>query len=609
MKKMSEINVLDSKIFNRIAAGEVVDSPASIVKELVENSIDAKANSISIKIEQGGIKRISITDNGKGLFQSDLEKAFLPHATSKIKTLNDLNAIKTLGFRGEALASIASVAKVTMVSRREGEDMGYFVSYENGVLVEKGERASQFGTTVVVEDLFKNVPARAKFLKKPSSEASSITDLVQKLTLANVEISFKYTNEEKCVLHSQGDGLKKAIYAVYGDVLSDLNEVSSYLSDMDIKVKGFASKIGHFKHNRSYQIFVVNGRVVECSELSYYMFVLYKDFLMTRSYPMFVVHLNLPHDTIDVNVHPNKMQVKFTSLDKVKSALSKAIRPSLRNELFVNDSENEDVFESVTSNVLFSGGEHSLAFNGLIDSKSEVVFKEPKNSVGVVPEISVNYSSANAKYSSSQQASEIISHELTSFVEIKQKPKIIGKLFSTYLIIEHHNNVYFVDQHAAHERILFDEFIGAYLSNELHVQDLLAPFMFEIPNTMRDILCDFIPKLEEAGFRISEISDNIYSLSSVPQLFSLMSLKDFVDILIIALKSGEIKNEDFVRDKIAMSACKAAVKGNHELSSVEVENLLKQLEEHDGVMLCPHGRPVLVKHSKLDLEKWFKRKV
>ncbi|MCL2861310.1 MAG: DNA mismatch repair endonuclease MutL [Firmicutes bacterium] len=606
---MSEIIVLDSLIFNRIAAGEVVDSPASIVKELVENSIDAGAKNIAIKIEQGGIKRISITDNGKGLMKDDLKKAFLPHATSKIKSLNDLNAIKTLGFRGEALASIASVSKVTMISRRLDCDTGYFVVYENGILLECGEKPSPYGTTVIVEDLFKNVPARAKFLKKPSSEASAITDLVQKITLANVTVSFKYTNEEKCVLHSQGDGLNKAIYAVYGDVLNDLNEVS-FVSP-DIKISGYTSKIGYFKHNRNYQVFVVNGRVVECSDLSYYMFILYKDFLMTRSYPMFVIHIEVPFDTIDVNVHPNKMQVKFSAFDKVKYALGNAVKPTFKNELFLQDDEN--IFETVTSDVLRGeiAGNDALVVRQSLNTnqpyvRESIILREPTVGAAIC-RLSQNINQSPLRDVKDLCAME--ENQSSYFIDIKQKPKIIGKLFSTYLIIEHYNTVYFIDQHASHERILFDEFLNNYITNSIVIQDLLVPFVFEISHTMRDILYELLPKFEKSGFRISLVSDNLFSLSSVPGLFSSMPLKEFIDTLITSLKSGDIKSEDFIKEKIAMSACRAAVKGNTELTQSEIEKLLGLLEKHDGVMLCPHGRPCLIKHSKADLEKWFKRKV
>ena len=367
---MPTINILDPAIFNRIAAGEVVESPRSVVKELVENSIDAGANAITIEITGGGIESISVTDNGRGLAAEDMPRAFLPHATSKIRTLDDLNAIGTLGFRGEALPSIASVAEVVMVSRMgngewgmgNGEagklksayesrtpnpeprkpnssifpspnphppspTLGYSVTYQNGILTAQGEAGAPAGTSVTVKNLFANIPARLKFLKKPAQEKAKITELVEKLILANPNIAFGYVADGQTVYRTDGFGKESAVYAIYGEMTDSLIPILS--NAPGLKISGYVSEPAFSKHNRAYQHLVVNGRVVENEDVAYSVFLAYKDFLMTRRFPAYVIYIDIPHDLIDVNVHPNKLSVKFVDPTSIKKAVYHAVRKAI----------------------------------------------------------------------------------------------------------------------------------------------------------------------------------------------------------------------------------------------------------------------------------------
>ena len=326
-----KINKLPSEIFNRIAAGEVVESPASIVKELAENAIDAGATEISVSVRGGGIDSIRITDNGCGIYFEDMPTAFLPHATSKINKLDDLDTISTLGFRGEALPSIAAVADVTMISRTKDSEFGGSIRYENGRLVAHDEVGAAFGTIVQVENLFKNIPARKKFLNKPSREETKIFALIEHLVLANPDIVFKYDSETKR-FSSPGEGLQSAVFAVYGDSVLK-NTVKVELEEPPIKIEGFTCLPTYTKPSKNYQNVIINGRYVESEDIRYAVYSVYAPYLMKRQYPLFVLHIEMPFDMVDVNVHPNKLQVKFADTVMVKSAIARAVKNAIMPRL------------------------------------------------------------------------------------------------------------------------------------------------------------------------------------------------------------------------------------------------------------------------------------
>lgn len=638
------INILDSSIYNRIAAGEVVERPRSVVKELVENSIDAKATAVSITIKNGGIDYIRIADNGCGMSADDLNKAFLPHATSKISCVDDLDSIATLGFRGEALSSIAAVARVKMVSRRPEDEVGSYICYDNGVLVDCGECGCPVGTTVTVENLFEKIPARKKFLAKASTEEAEIMNLISRLIITNNNVSIRFTADEKQIYHSDGCGAASAIKTVYGlDFLENLYEIS--LSMSDITIKGYVSKPSFSKHNRTYQTLIINGRYVANPEISFAIFNCYKDYLMSRQYPVYIIFLTLPYDMVDVNVHPNKMEVKFADERRVVGCVASAVKRALYDitaEASVADFgskikstayERPERLTTVTENAggynvkkiysapvaatplresPFKDVVHSVVDNENTRSTEYAAKKLPDASqnrnIGLIKEASSSNDEPAGDYkikSTAPQKTNVVAVQ-QDFAE--SEAKLIGTLFGTYIVLQKDEIAYFIDQHAAHERILYDKLREELNREEQSSQPLMLPYLFNLTHAEAELFKEYLPKLSEFGFSFSDFGGNSYSLSAVPARLSGMNLALFVSDLMLSLRGGKVDSLDFIKDKIATAACKAAVKGGNELSREEINCLMKKVAETD-VMYCPHGRPIAVKVKKSEMEKWFKRLV
>ncbi len=624
---MGEINVLDSSVFNRIAAGEVVESPAAVVKELVENSIDANATSIRIEIALGGISSIKITDNGKGMSGSDLPIAFLPHATSKIKTLDDLNEISTLGFRGEALPSIASVAEVTATSRVENSETAYTIVYKNGKLESSFESGAAVGTCIEVKNIFENVPARKKFLKKTSAEGAKITSVVEKLILANSDIAITYIMDGKTVYDSKGDGVESAIYTVYGDMIENLQEVKSIMPD--VTLKGYVSKPNFSKHNRNYQTLIVNGRVVENADISYYIYVCYQDYLMKRQYPAYVLYIDLPFDMVDVNVHPNKTEIKFSNLDKIKGQVFGAIKKALTSELLAPKEIVSDIGKSESkrfdSSLLFKDTGFSNTgisvsekrFDGKVtleEARSRVLSSEFPTTVLNVNEFGDGIIDANGTDAISekpQNRSDNNNQSVQNKFDLKDSACgeiiVVGKLFNTYILVQKDDGLFMIDQHAAHERLLYDKYLECIENNTNAVQDLLLPYIFEVSHSERELIESSIDLLAQAGFIVSPFGGNRFSLSGVPSLCYDINLKEFVALLLEKIRDNKIGRTEFVKDAVAQSACKAAVKGKESLTNDEIESLIASITDSNAVLLCPHGRPTVIQIKKSEIEKWFKR--
>lgn len=641
---MSIINILDSSIFNRIAAGEVVDKPLSIVKELTENSIDAQSTSIIIDVKNGGIDFIRVTDNGKGLSKDDLFNAFLPHATSKIKNIQDLDSIATLGFRGEALPSIASVSKVTMTSRQENSDLGFFVTYENGKLIDSGEVGSPLGTSVTVEKLFENIPARQKFLKKPKLEEADISDFVSKLILANFNVSIKYTANDKKIYHSNGNGKEAAVYTVYGmDCLKNLTYIDSkYIESdntmSDIILSGYVNKPAFSKHNRTFQTLIVNGRIVTNSAISYAVFQCFSGYLMQHQFPMYILYLNIPFDMVDVNVHPNKMEVKFASPQIVNKIITDTISRKILELSFsakeitssITNTEDEPIrserastysltknndkpnilnsykikssMQNMISGNLTEPTKFSHILNDLFGAASQItatrdpLIKQPDNQ--------------NQQLDKSFDKKLISTDECFSFSKNSElNLNVIGKAFNTYIIVQSNDDLFFIDQHAAHEKLIYDRLISEIDNNSIIIQDLLAPYVFELSNIEEEQLLSKIEVLETFGFSISNMGNRIFKLNSIPLQLNDMEFKEFVFNLMSTIKSGEVKNSNFLKERVMQAACKAAVKGDMDLSKFEISSLLELMRKKDTPLFCPHGRPIVVKIARSEIEKWFKRKL
>ena len=631
---MAKIHLLDSNVYNLIAAGEVVEKPTSIVKELVENSIDAGATRINITVKDGGISYICVSDNGCGIEKEDMKNAFLLHATSKISCAADLNDILTLGFRGEALASIAAVSKVTMNSCVSGAEEGYAVTYDNGTLVSESSAPAAEGTTVTVENLFAKIPARAKYLKKPSSEEGDVSALVTKLILANPNVSFNYVSDGKKIF-SGGEGIESALVSVYGqDILSCVQEIS--LTQPDIKIRGYVGKPSFTKHSRSYQTIIVNGRYVKDDEIAYMVYICFKDYLMTRQYPFFAIYIDLPSDMVDVNVHPNKLTVRFAQPERInkliRSAVSATLNTAVMQPKTLGIEQNDTVKQG---EYVKSTAKNAVDFSSLIIKDSQSL-KEQRYATPRKTEIednSVFFTESSIKFDNELPSKPIIEHKTKSDCEknapsdtskdklnyeviptenfakneFEQPPTLVGSLFDTYILIEKNNELYLIDQHAAHERILYDKLAAEAKCGNCMKQDLLVPYIFTVSYEESAILEENLSLFAECGYDVNKLSGLTYSISAVPAIASGISPAKLLPLFFDAIKDKELLKLSPLKDILAQCACKSAIKGNTMLTSKEIEYLVANMSTLDA-LLCPHGRPIVIKISKYDIEKWFKRK-
>ena len=650
---MSKINILDKEVYNKIAAGEVVEKPASVVKELIENSIDAGATNISIEILDGGISKIKVIDNGCGIEKDDFPKVFLAHATSKVKSVEDLSNIGTLGFRGEALSSIASVSKVTMASKTEG-DIGYQIKVTGGELGEIEPIGATNGTYMQVEDLFFNIPARKKFLRKPKLEENDITNLISRLIMANPNISFKYTADNKIIFQSFGNGLYDAIYAIYGKSIVD-NIFEFEFAKGDFEFSGYLCKPTFSKPNRTYQTLIINGRYVINQTISTAIYKAYENFIMKGTFPFFVINLKIPLDKVDVNVHPNKLDVKFEDNNQIFGLVYSNILDILYN---INNTKNivadEDIFEenvdkSKLNNLSDIGSEYKNTFNEKVvntnlfsknsdenddfektSDSSEI--KEVDLSNNIEYEINKNqtYSNTSNLKFDFQLSSPKISSEIEKSIPIEIEPeendnnikeiiqdkinfddydlKFIGTLFDTYILIEKNNNLLLIDQHAGHERILFDKFSKELENKQVALQSLLIPIILETNYVESNFIEENLDVLKTLGFEISIFGENSFKVETVPLLLNNINVEEFFDNILKDIDNKLIfSKNDSIRQYIAKSACKSAVKGKDKLSNNEIEYLLNQINKDGQVLLCPHGRPIVVSISEKEIEKWFKR--
>ncbi len=619
---MGKINLLSSQIYNRIAAGEVVERPFSVVKELVENSIDAGATSINIDILDGGISSIVVSDNGNGIEKSELKKALMPHATSKISTLSDLDNISSLGFRGEALASIASVSKMSIISKPKTQELGAEICSVGGEVGDVEDCASSDGTIISVKNLFFNTPVRAKFLHTERSEENEITSTVARFILANPQIAFKYTANDKVVYQSYGDGFESAMVCVYGiNVIKDCFFVQTEKNG--INITGYLGKHHFTKGNRGYQSIFLNGRYVVNQTISAAISNAYSSYMMKRQYPFYVLSINVPTEIVDVNVHPNKLDVRFANnqiiYGTIYSVVAKVLDGSSEALSIANiKTENN---KQISSDIIDNYVKHNSSLKEINELKTEIV-NEKKfaklifNDSGA-PSLNADFSKQNEKIESVND----IFAENKAFLESLEKKKAIeqeklkidkelryiGQALNTFMIFDDGEDVYFADQHAAHERILFDKLNEAIKQHEIASQPLLIPFVLNVSNQEFDFINSKISVINSMGIDISEFGRNSFKVSAVPSFLTEMNLQRFFnDILseIDTLKSLSIN--DLLAEKIAQKACKSAIKAGDKLSELEIETLTKKLKENIGLK-CPHGRPVAIKITRTEIDKWFKR--
>lgn len=642
---MKRINLLDEHTSNKIAAGEVVERPSSVVKELVENSIDAEAKNITIEVEQGGISLIRIIDDGNGIHKDDVKKAFLPHATSKIKNVEDIYSINSLGFRGEALASVAAVAKVLLKTKIDGDEFGTGISIEGGEIQYTSEVGTNKGTIIEVRDLFYNVPARLKFLKSTSREGSLINDIVNRIALSHPDISFKLYNNGKKVLHTYGTGdLKDVIRTIYGKKISD-NLIYFESMEDDISLYGYIGKEEVARGSRNNQSIFVNGRYIKNKTIVAAVENAFKSFATVSKFPFFVLFLEVYPEFVDVNIHPTKAEIKFKEdrgiFKKVFDAVHKSFKNEVFNEFFIPEDEKirsaveEEKVEEITFNMEIrdldnkptlpierqneSSTSNSLSYNDI--KKEEELFESLK---ALKEEGRLNIK-ANVNNNSSHSNNEIIDNESikennnnyqnsNSYIETESKSpkfpdlKIIGQFNKTYILAEYDEVLYMIDQHAAHEKILFEKYLKSIEEGHIVVQKLLVPALIDLTTDDYIYYEENTSIFSKAGFTVEDFGGNTIALKEVPYFVGRLDPKNlFINILdnIKALGSG--KTTEVKYNKIATMACKAAVKANDSLNNMEMEKLINDLRYIDDPFHCPHGRPVIIKFTNYELEKKFRR--
>ena len=650
-----KINVLSPKIYNRISAGEVVEKPASIVKELVENSLDAGATKIKVEIFDGGIKEIVVSDNGSGIEKDDLPLAFLPHATSKINDVDDLDSIMTLGFRGEALASIASVSMVKLSTKTENSETGYLIEASGGEIGKIKEVARTKGTTISCSNLFYNTPARAKFLRKPKTEEGEITHLIEKFMLSRPEVSFEYIVDDRCVYNNATNKLEDIIYLIYG------REVYDNLLKLDYKVEGvevegFISSPKLSRPNRTWQTLFVNGRYVENYQVSACIQGAYTSFLMKGRFPIYVINLKIPFDRVDVNVHPNKKEVKFEENSKVFMAIRKAVEDALVGTNLIADFEFTDRDEKAWSKFSIENESEPVrtSFNATQKTNIEPLSRDEGASYIIKKDTSdenelVDYNDLQKKdieiinmpqfsniksderkknkpggYIFFDQKEERLLRETVvnpvnqvkeeehkealreTFLEadVKEEIKIVGVVFKTYIITEYGDSIYIIDQHAMHERQLYEKIKKEVENKSVIKQDLLVPYEFNLTPLDADKFASSLKNLNEIGFDVT-YDGHIFTIKSVPYLLSSINLSKFVDEIIGDETIGDKKASSFINEKLCQHACKHAIRAGDTVTKEEIAYLIEEMKK--SVLLCPHGRPIVVKMTRKELEKMFKR--
>ena len=575
---MGNIVLLDDLTINQIAAGEVVERPVNVVKELVENSIDAGAKEIIVEIKNGGKTYIKVSDNGKGIRKDDMEIAFERHATSKIRSISDIEKISSMGFRGEALASIASISKTTMISKTEEEETGYKIVNIAGNIEEMEEVVVQRGTTILVEELFFNTPVRYKFLKQDSTEFRYIKEWMQKAALANPNISFRLLNSGKIVLKTSGNGkLEDVIYTIYGKQVKD-NLIEVNYDANNIKITGVIGNTLIAKENRKDQIFFLNKRYIKNNIISNSADQAFKGGTGINKFGFFILNIEMSPDMYDINVHPTKLEVRFKNEDSIYKAVYYAIKSSLLKSEFLGNNENENEEKYVENEYNFLTN-HFVSDNNLEEKSDE---KETKEEI------------------------KVENHEL---IKRNTKRKIeynyVGILFRTYIIIEIDNEVYFIDQHAAHERILYEEIKENYKNNiKNNTQMMLIPEVLNLSHKEIEFIKKYLQMFKNIGFDIEPFGDLSIKINGIPDLdYKTNSKHIFLDILdeMMTNERGQIR--DIEERFIATVACKAAVKAHMDLTKEEVDYLIQNLLNLNNPYTCPHGRPTTIKYTREDLEK------
>lgn len=658
---MANIQVLDQITIDKIAAGEVIERPASIVKELVENAVDAGATAVTVEIKEGGISFIRITDNGCGIPKAEVPVAFLRHSTSKIRSVEDLTTVASLGFRGEALSSIAAIAQVELITKQKDSLLGTRYQIEGGAEKSLEDTGFRDGSTFLIRNIFYNTPARRKFLKTAMTEAGHVNELMIRLALSHPEISFEFINNGQTKLHTSGNGrLKDAIYHVFGrEIAMNLLEVDS---EMDgIKVTGFIGKPLISRGNRNYENYYINGRYVKSNIIAKAIEDGYKDFIMQHKYPFTVLHFEVNGADIDVNVHPTKMELRFSNQQKVYNFVYEAVKAAFQEKELIPKVELPEAKIPVAKTGVDSLPKQSVASaKPQMQSQKPAEIKQGKMSPQVQTSATVEEQAGtvshkqltgekNLDYFMQKMRERVTSyHNQNSQAEVKdvygihrgdsqidriretvnygkeqlnlfeeklltkeaiKEHKIIGQLFDTYWLVEFHDQLYIIDQHAAHERVLYEKTLLGMKSREFTSQYLSPPIVLNLTMQEEEVLNTNIDHFTSIGFEIEPFGGSSYAVRAVPDNLFSIAKKDLLIEMLDDLMDGISSSQapDLIAEKIASMSCKAAVKGNARLSRAEVETLIGELLDLENPYHCPHGRPTIISMTKRELEKKFKR--
>ena len=664
-----QISVLDQSTIDKIAAGEVVERPSSVVKELVENAIDAGASAITVEIKEGGTTFIRITDNGTGIEKEQVPLAFLRHATSKIRKVEDLSLISSLGFRGEALSSIAAVSRVELITKPHEQLIGVRYQIEGGM--EKGmeEIGAPDGTTFLIRDLFYNTPARAKFLKTPTTEAGYISSFIEQLALSHPHISFKYMQNGQTKLHTSGNNnLKEAIYQIYGrDITRELIEIHTKDREETIRIDGFIGKPVISRGNRNFENYYVNGRYVKSKIVTKAVEDAYHTFMMQHKYPFTCLHIQIKGSDVDVNVHPTKMEVRFSDQELIYRQIYQTIIQGLQHKELIpqvtigkdrlavrpaNRDKAPEPFEVQRRQIKQPRGYQmqqkvqpeelknrakaanpiadrtvAVAASGEETHKGSVVREQGTGCYGEKRETGCRNENP-AKQNSNLQAGQVVSDRRNNIAaqgvqkaeqmdlfdgkllspEAKKHHKIIGQVFDTYWLVQMEDKLYIIDQHAAHEKVLYERIVKEMKERNVSSQIVSPPIIISLNLEEQENMKKYQNIFKTLGCEIESFGGREYSIRAVPQnLFGMTEQGFFIEVLDHLEEDPSSKTLDVLSDRMATMACKAAVKGNQKLSLRETEALIDELLQLENPYNCPHGRPTIISMTKYELEKKFKR--
>ena len=661
---MANIKVLDQNTINQIAAGEVIERPSSIVKELLENAIDAKANSITVEIKEGGISFIRITDNGCGIGKEDIPLAFLRHSTSKITNAIDLLTVSSLGFRGEALSSIAAVAMVELITKTEEALCGTRYIIEGGEEKSIEDIGVPNGTTFIVRNLFYNTPARRKFLKAAQTEAGYISDIVERIALSHPEISIRFICNNQNKLHTSGNGsLKDVIYSVFGrDITSNLIEVNKKCDFM--KITGFIGKPVISRGNRAYENYFINNRYIKSSFVSRAIEDAYKSFMMQHKYPFTCLSFEISPELLDVNVHPTKMELRFRNQEEIYLFTNKTIDDALRHKELIPEavfdekaSKKKDELEKKQQAVAkipepFEKVRIAELNTAKNEKTPEMVQKKEENKEIPTKEVAREISEPkeekviptkevvreilpkqeDSKEIPKQEDNKELSKQndisTTNIIKESSEPyqielfddkllskksrvehKIIGQLFNTYWIVEFDEKMFIIDQHAAHEKVLYERILKKYKESDCISQEINPPIIISLNMREESILLRYMNIFNEFGYEIESFGGKEYAIRAVPYDLLSLSDKDLFISMLDSLTDDENAKlaPEMLSDRLATMACKAAIKGNNKISLQEIEKLVDELLTLDNPYNCPHGRPTIISMTKYEIEKKFKR--